>query len=345
MIQPMTAPVRTALVFLWPWALGFVVLTAGPMLASAVLSFTDARLDRGGLEVRFVGTDNYTRALGGAARDDASASSGAARASGAAGRDGAAGHPRDPRFPRALSNSLVYSLMAVPAGLVLSLGVALLLNRRVRGIGFARTAIFLPYLLGGVATILIWSWMLNPRFGIINRVLRGLYALLDPIVSAVGAGSTAAWETPGWLYSPLWCKPAAALIHVWTMGGSALVFLATLQRVPPQLREAALLDGAGAWQRLRHVIGPRIAPVFAFNLLFAFVFAMQAFSESYVLSNRAQGDGLLFYVAYLYEVAFEPPYDLGYACALAWIFFAVTALLVAAGLRLLRRHIHEAGGN
>ena len=132
-------------------------------------------------------------------------------------------------------------------------------------------------------------------------------------------------------------------MYAWTMGGSMLIFLAALRRVPAALHEAARLDGAGAWGRFRHVTLPQISPAILFNMTVGFIFSMQSFNEAYLMQNRQQSDGLLFYVLYLYETAFEPPCQFGYASALAWILFAALAVLIVPLICTAGRWVHYAG--
>ncbi len=322
--------------FLLPWAIGLVGLTLIPMLASLVLSF--ARLE-GGLSsdhISWVGTRHYEQAL--EVESDYEPSD----------LDPwywryLGGKPGDARFYTSLYNSLVYTLIAVPLGLCTSFVVALLLHRPLRGMSVVRACVYLPHVLGGVATIVIWSWLFNPQFGWFNQVIRLVYHGLDPLVRMFHEDGTTDWPTPRWLYSPMWCKPAVIIMHVWTMGGSMLIFLAALRRVPSQLYAAASLDGAGSWRRFRHVTLPQSSPAILFNLTVSLIFAMQSFSEAYVLQNRAQDDGLLFYVLNIYQAAFEPPYRLGYASALAWILFVVLFVLAVPLMLTARRWVYYAG--
>ena len=220
--------------------------------------------------------------------------------------------------------------------------MALLLSQPFRGASIVRAVVYLPHLLGGVATIIIWSWLLNPRFGWINEAIRFVYVLIDPVVRLFSETGTSEWLLPGWLYSPFWCKPAVVIMHTWTMGGAMLVFLAALRRVPRTLYDAAGLDGAGAFARFRHITWPQITPVVLFNLIVGIVFTTQAFNEAYLLQNRGQRDGLLFYMVHVYQSAFEPPYRIGYASALCWIMFAVLCVIVGPLLWTSRRWVHYA---
>ena len=297
-----------------------VCWTLLPMAGALVLSFTRTEGNLRVHEADWVGLDNYQNAL--TVDQDAALPDGCPWYWHRLG-----GRPRDPQFYRALYNSLYFTVFAVPLELTFALLVALLLAQPLRGGALFRTIAYLPHLLGGVATLLIWSWLLNPRFGWVNRLIELVYALLDPVVGLFCSTGTADWALPFWLYSPGWCKPAVILIHTWTLGGSMLIFLAALRRVPRMYYDAAALDGAGRWGRFRHVTLPQISPVILFNATIGLLFAMQSFNESYVLEHWSQRGGLTFYVRYLYELAFEPPCALGYASALAWILFVVLFVL------------------
>lgn len=327
--------------FLLPWAIGFVFLTFLPLLATAALSFTRVELETTGRRITWVGAENYRHALRidrrGAAlppHDEAADDPWLWRLLG--------GRPDDPRFYTALYNSLFYSAFVVPLGLCTSLAVAMLLSRPFRGAAVFRALVYLPHVLGGVATIVIWSWLFNPQFGWINQAIRGVYAILDPVVGLFRDAGTSDWALPDWLYSPGACKPAVIIMSIWTMGGSMLIFLAALRRVSPRLYEAASLDGAASWHRFRSITVPQISPAILFNATLGLVFSMQAFNEAYLLQTRRQDDGLLFYALYLYQVAFDAPYRFGYASALAMILFAVLFLLVGLLLWSARRWVHYA---
>ena len=329
----MTPRSSAAVWFLAPWAVGLVLLTLLPALAALGLSFTRFGDDLSLASPEVVGLSHYRNALGvDAAHTPTDSDPWYWRA--------LRGRPNDPRLYKSLANSLFFTLIAVPLGLCSSLAVALLLNQRLRGMTIFRALMYVPHLLGGVATVMIWSWLLNPQFGWTNELIRWAYACVDPIVRIFHDGGTSTWGVPTWLYSPRGCKPALILMHVWTMGGSMLIFLAALRRVRPELYSAARIDGASRLQRFRNVTLPQISPAILFCLVMGLIFAMQSFHNAYLLQNRAQSDGLLFYVLYLYETAFEPPYRLGYAAALAWILFAVLAAMVLPLLIAARRWVH-----
>jgi len=326
---------RQVWLFVLPFLAGFLFLTLVPMAASLALSFvrTDGNLS---LEaVTWVGLEHYRDALevdGTAALTESDP-----WYFGVLG-----GRPADARFYRALYNSLVFTVFTVSLGLCVSLAVALLLNRRARGMSVVRTIVYLPHVLGGVAAVMIWSWLFNPRFGWINQCLRLVYDGLDPLVMWMTGNGTGDWPVPAWLHSPLWCKPAVIIMSIWTMGPAMLVFLAAIRRVPPDLHQAARLDGAGAWARFRSITLPQITPAILFNLVFSCIFSMQAFNESYLLQNSSQRDGLLFYVRYIYETAFESPYRIGYGSALAWILFAILLVVILPLVWTSRKWVHDA---
>jgi len=226
-------------------------------------------------------------------------------------------------FYKAMRNSVTFSLFAVPLSLFSAFALAMLLNAPLRGIAWFRSLFYMPHVLGGVATVLIWSWVLNPAFGPLNSIIQTAYDVIDPVVRLFHKSGTAAWPLPGWLMSKTWCKPAVVLIHVWTTGGAVFIFLAALQRVDPDTHLAAHLDGANAWQRLRLITLPQLTPAILFNLITGLVASMQSFNYAYLLYNRAQEDGLLFVSLQIYRTAFEPPYRLGYASAMACILFVL----------------------
>lgn len=319
--------------FAAPWLVGVVGLTVLPLGASLVLSGVRwdglADLD----DIEWVGGQHYLQAMG--MRADATPT---ANDPWYVQRWGSV--PLDRRVYQSLYNSLVYSTFAIPLGLGVSLALALLLNLNVPGISIFRTLYYLPHVLGGVATIVIWSWLFNPKFGPINGVIRSVYWLLDPLVCFLGGDGTDGWATPDWLYSPAFAKPAVIIMQAWTAGGTMLIFLAALRSIDHSMLEAARIDGAGRRRRFRHIILPQISPAILFNLVLGWIYSMQAFSQSYLLYNRAQDDGLLFYVLYLYRCAFESPYRLGYASALAWILVAVLAVPTAVIYLTRRRWVH-----
>jgi multiple sugar transport system permease protein len=211
--------------------------------------------------------------------------------------------------------TLKYVVLSVPLYLIVGLVLSLLLNLKMRGMNLFRTILFVPSVLSGVAVAILWVALLNPDTGAVNSVLRSL-GLDDP---------------PRWLGSPTWAIPSVVLIGLWGIGGGAIIYLAGLQNIPAQLYEAALLDGAGPWQRFRYVTLPMLTPTLLFVLLTGLIDAFQIFDTAYVLrgSSGAVGDSLNFYLLNLWNEAFVNR-NFGYASALAWILvLAATVVIVA----------------
>lgn len=299
--------------FAGPYLLGLVCLLAGPLLLSLGMSLCDWD-GVGGLErVELVGGRHYAALW----REVSS------------GLD-AAGEPSLAR--KAFWNSLVYAAWAVPLGLGTSLGLALLLNRRLPGVGLFRTIFYLPAVVSGVATVLMWQWMFHPELGLINAVLR-----------AAGV-DTAGQPVFQWLYSPSGCKPALILMSLWTTGGAMLIFLAALQNVPEPLYEAARVDGAGRWRQFRHITLPQISPAVFFNLVIGIIQAMQLFAQPFLLHSPRQDNALLMVVPQIYYEAFQLGH-FGYASALAWALFGLILALTLLVLASSRRWVYyEAEG-
>ena len=282
--------------FAAPWLIGFFVLTAGPMLASFLLSFTrwNGISPMGAL--RWVGAENYLQLL-----------------------------QHDHSFAKALQNTAFYALFSVPLGMATSLGLALLLNQRVRGLAFFRTVFYLPSVVSGVATAMLWLWLFNPSFGVVNWVLRQLHL-----------------PEPGWLSDESTAIWVFILMSVWSGGNAMLIYLAGLQGVPEHLYEAAALDGAGPAARFLHVTLPMLSPTLFFNLVMAIIASFQVFTAAYVMTEGGPNEATLFYVLYLYQKAFEQ-FQMGYASAMAWILFGIVLALTLLVLRSSRVWVYYEG--
>jgi multiple sugar transport system permease protein len=260
--------------FIAPWLIGFAILTAGPMLFSVWMSLQRWNVIS---PPHFVGAQNYQRLF----------------------------HD-DPLFWKCLHNTAFYAFFSVPLGMTVALSLALLLNQRVRGLALFRTIFYLPSVVSGVATALIWQLLLHPESGGINAVLR-LLGVAHP---------------PAWLSSEQWAMPGLILMSAWSVGGMMIIFLAGLQSVPEELVQAATVDGAGALSRFRHVTLPLLTPTIFFNLVMAIIGSFQVFTQTFVMTNGGPADATLTYVLYLYRNAFEY-FKMGYASALAWILFFI----------------------
>jgi len=287
--------------FISPWIAGFLLLTAGPMIASIYVSGTSWTMLSPPV---WVGASNYTRLL-----------------------------TDDPLFNRSLLNTLYYVALAVPLGLAAALALALLLHRRVKGSGLFRTLFFLPSITNLVAVSVLWLWILNPEYGLLNSLLR-----------------TAGIDGPLWFQSERWAKPALVLMSLWGAGGTMMVFLAALQGIPAELYEAAALDGAGGARMFFHVTLPMISPALLFNLVVGVIGASQVFTQAYVMTGQAQpgGEGgpnnaTLFMVLYLYRKAFQE-FHMGYAAAIAWVVFALILCATIIQMRLSRTWVYYESG-
>ncbi len=288
--------------FIAPWMIGFLLLTAGPMLASLYLSTTSWTMLAPPVQV---GSTNYTTIL-----------------------------TNDPLFTVSLWNTLYYVAFSVPLGLACALGLALLLDQRVRGIGFFRTIFFLPSITNMVAVAMLWLWVFNPEYGLLNGLL-----------------AQAGIAGPLWLQSEVWAKPSLILMSLWGVGGTMMIFLAALQGIPPDLYEAAALDGAGPVQRFVRITLPMISPAMLFNLVVGIIGSFQVFTQAYVMTGTAQpgteggpNNATLFVVLYLFKKAFQE-FRMGYASALAWVLFFIILAATVVQMRLAKRWVHYEGGD
>ena len=194
-----------------------------------------------------------------------------------------------------------------------------------------RTIFYLPSIVPVVASSMLWLWIFNGNYGLINWVL-------GPVFACVGQ------RPPAWLGDPRWAKPALALMRLWGVGNSMVIYLAGLQGVPRELYEAAEIDGASTWHRFWHVTLPLISPVIYFNLVMGIIGTLQVFTQVFVMTGGADGNparSTLFYALYLFSTAF---YDLrmGYACALAWVLILLIVALTIAATKLTEKRVHYA---
>lgn len=233
----------------------------------------------------------------------------------------------DTRFLTSLYNTSYYALGAVPLATIVGILLAMLLNTQVRGLSFFRTVYFLPSITPVVASAIVWLWMFDPINGVVNY-------LLD-VVGIHG---------PGWMGSPQWSKPALILMSMWGVGGAVVIYLAALQDVPRELLEAAQLDGANGWQRIRTVTLPMISPVILFNVITGLIGAFQYFTEVHVMTGGtgSPADSTLMMSIYLYQTAFQF-FKIGYASAQAWILFLIVIAFTVVLFRLSGRLVYYGG--
>lgn len=278
--------------FLAPWIAGMLVLTIGPMVYSLYLSFTRYNLMT---PAQWVGFDNYVRMF-----------------------------TADPRYLASVGVTLRYVAISVPLLLVVSLAVAMLLNKAIAFLPGYRAAFYLPSLIASsVAIAVLWRQVFG-QDGIVNRVLA---------VVGIEGGS--------WIGNPGTALSTLVVLHVWAFGSTMIIFLAGLRQVPKEYYEAAAVDGAGAVRRFVHVTLPMLTPLIFFNLLLSTVNAFQAFTPAYVISGGEGGplDSTLFYTLYLYQRGFAN-LEMGYAAAMAWTLVVVLALFTAGLFATARFWVH-----
>lgn len=231
----------------------------------------------------------------------------------------------DDRFWYALYNTVYYVGLAVPLGVVFSFFLASILNMKVSGLAFYRTIFFIPSIVPVVATSILWLWIFNPQYGIANTMLAYL--------GIVG---------PGWISDPAWSKPSLVLMSLWTVGNTVVIFLAGLQDVPQELYEAAQLDGASGWQRIRHITIPMMSPHLLFATVTGLIFGFQYFTQVFIMTNGGPAFSSTVYAMYLYLNAFQY-FKMGYASAMAWILFVIVATASFVVFRLTARRVHYGG--
>jgi multiple sugar transport system permease protein len=230
----------------------------------------------------------------------------------------------DPLFRTVLLNTLYFTAVSVPASTVLSLILALVFNTGLRAIPLFRTAYFLPVITATVVVALIWRWFYNPDFGILNYVLWRL---------GVDA-------PPNWLASRTWAMPAVIILSVWKqVGYNMVIFLAGLQAIPSTLYEAAAIDGAGRWQRFRHITLPLLTPTTFFVLVISIIGSLQVFDAVLVLTDGGPANATRTVVYHIWEEAFVF-LEMGYASAVAWILFFMVFLVTVLQWKIQGRWVH-----
>jgi multiple sugar transport system permease protein len=213
--------------------------------------------------------------------------------------------------------------IGVPIGVITALALALLLNQEVRGISLYRVVFYLPSVTPVVAGTLLWVWLLNGNYGLINNVL----ALLNI-------------EGPNWLQDASWAKPAIILMITWgSAGATMIILLAGLKNVPLTFYEAAQIDGASALAQFRHITLPLLSPALFFVVVTGMIGAVQIFTQAYIATNGGPANSTLFYVYYLFNVAFGD-FRMGYASAMAWVLFVVVLAVTLAQFRVARYWVH-----
>jgi multiple sugar transport system permease protein len=282
------------ILFMMPWFIGFIVFGLYPMIMSIYYSL--CRYDV--LRIpQFIGFGNYEKLIF-----------------------------EDPYFWTSISNTLVYTVLRVPLCIIGSLLLAVLVNNAVRGVKFFRTIYFIPSIVTGVVLSVVWLWMFNPQFGLLNSFLAYM-GIPGPL----------------WLLDPNWSKPSMVLMSVWSIGGGRmLVFLAALQGIPKHLYEAVDLDGGGWWAKFKNVTIPMLSPVIFLWSVLEIIFSLQVFVEAYIMTQGGPLNSTMFYNLYLYNKAFND-FEMGYASALAWLLLIISLVITVIQFRLSKRWVYYDG--
>ncbi|MGQ9632216.1 MAG: carbohydrate ABC transporter permease [bacterium] len=280
--------------YISPWIVGFLIFTAGPMIASIYYSLCDYQLL---LPPKWIGASNYIRLL-----------------------------TSDPLFWKSLWNTTYYTVGSIILGVLGSLLLAVLLNHRIRGETIYRAMFYLPTLTPAVAMAILWGWLFNTEFGLINDTL-----------AKVGV------QGPAWLYSTEWVIPAFIIMSLWSIGGARMIILlAGLQGIPQELYDAAEVDGANWWAKFRYVTFPLLSPSIFFVFITGIIGSFQIFTTSYIMTGGGPANASLFYVLHLYRNAFEY-FKMGYASALAWILFIIIVSFTLIQFKLAGRWVYYGG--
>ncbi len=285
---------RAGLLFVSPWVIGFLCFFAYPFFATIYYSFTDFN---GVGAAKFIGFTNYVNLF------------------------------HDPLFRTSLFNTFYYTACELPLSTIAALGLALLLNMKVKGRAIYRTIFYIPSIVPLVASCMIFVWIFNPVSGIVNDLL-----------------TSAHLPAPNWFFSIAWSKPSFILLGLWGLGQPMVIYLAGLQGVPREMYEVAALDGAGPWRRLRYITIPMISPVILFNVVLQLVLCISYFTQAQVIENSdigGPGTSTWFYVQYLYEQAFQF-LKLGYSSAMAFFLFVVSGIIMVLLFRSSSRWVYYA---
>ncbi|MBP6963818.1 MAG: sugar ABC transporter permease [Armatimonadetes bacterium] len=282
--------------FAAPWILGFLVFTIGPIVASIIFSFCDYDVLHA---ARWVGLLNYRELL----KDDWY------------------------YLSKALYNAGFLAVFGLPLGMATGLAIAMLLNTKVGGMTWYRTIYYLPSIVPIVANAILWVWVLNPEFGLINAAWRATL------------GNWFNLSAPLWLSHESTSKPALIMMGLWGAGGGMILWLAGLQGIPQHLYEAADIDGANWWSRFWNVTIPMLTPYLFFNLIMGTIGVLQTFETIYIMTGGGPVDSTIVPVFYLFNNAFTY-FKMGYASALAWLLFVIILVLTVVQLKLAPRWVH-----
>ena len=278
--------------FLLPWLIGFLGLTIGPIIYSFYLSFTHFDLLTA---PRWTGADNYVRMF-----------------------------TNDPKFFASMRVTLFFVVFSVPLKLAFALGVAMLLNRGMRGLPLYRALFYLPSLLGASVAISILWRQIFAGDGLVNKVL-ALFGIIGP----------------SWISNPNYSLWTLIILSIWQFGSPMIIFLAGLRQIPQDMYEAASLDGASKWRQFLKITLPLLTPVVFFNAIIQTIEAFKSFTPAFIISGGTGNpiNSTLFYTLYLYQEAFGF-FRMGYASALAWVLLALVALFTAFSFLTSKYWVH-----
>lgn len=276
-------------IFIGPFILGVLLWVLIPALTAAWLVFHDWNLIS---PAKYTGLDNIVR-LG-----------------------------TDKLFWQSLKVTSIYTVVSVPLGLVISFSLALLINQQIRGIAIFRTIFYLPSIMPIVAAAVLWSWIFNTEFGLLNTLLR--YVGLPKI---------------GWLQRPEWALTALILMSLWNVGAAMIIFLAGLQGIPEVFYEAGKIDGAGRLAQLRHVTIPLMTPTIFFNLVIGIIYSFQVFAAALIMTSGGPQNATLFFVLYIYQAGFRF-LEMGYAATLSWVLVLILTVLTWLVFKTVGRQVH-----
>lgn len=282
--------------FILPWLISFILLTLGPILASFILGFMSYDM---ALPPRWIGLVNFKELF------------------------------QDKLFYKSLANTLYIVILAVPLSMIAAFGMALLLNQKIHGQAFYRTAYYIPSIVPAVASAALWLYVLQPQWGLMNAFLEKLGI-----------------PGPGWLASEVWSKPAIIMLMVWSSGGNMIIYLAGLQDIPKEYYEASQIDGANTFGQFLHVTLPLMTPTIFFTVIMGIISTFQVFSSIFVLTDGMGGpvNSTLVYLIYLYRNAFAF-FRMGYSSAMAWVLFLLILGLTILNFRMARYWVHYESGN
>ena len=280
-------------VLISPWIAGFILFSGGPTIASAYLSLTHN--DPVNWPPTWVGLLNYDVMF------------------------------RDRLFWKSLQVTTYYTVLSVPLSVGFATFLALILNEKLPGMAAWRTIYYLPSIVTGVPVALMWNWIFQPQFGLVNGLLYDL-----------GVPSS---MLPKWLSDPPWAVPTFVIMSLWQFGGPMLVYLASIQGVPTQLYESAQLDGASKFRQIWHITLPSISPVIFFNGILAIISSFQVFTNAFVITQGGPNYATYFMVFMIYQNAFTYISNMGYADALAWVLFIIMLAFTATAFRLQRHWV------